>query len=73
MVQGRADQAVELKVHKSSNIGVTRGLMACLKSRVWLNDEVMNLLVGLLQVCRLLRVNSTIRSPALQCNAPAWV
>lgn len=49
-LQSRADQDAELKLHKSSNIGVTRGLMACLKSRQWLNDEVMNLFMGLLQV-----------------------
>ena len=49
-MQTKSDQSKELKLHKSSNIGVTRGLMACLKSRVWLNDEVMNLFMGLLQV-----------------------
>ena len=50
LLQSRADQAVELKMHKSTNIGVNRGLLACLKSREWLNDEVMNIFIGLLQV-----------------------
>ncbi len=49
-VQEQANQAVELKIHKSTNIGVHRGLLACLKSRKWLNDEVMNIFIGLLQV-----------------------
>ena len=49
-LQSRADQAVELKLHKSTNIGVNRGLLVCLKTREWLNDEVMNIFIGLLQV-----------------------
>ena len=39
-------------LHKGSNIGVTRHLLACLKPRTWLNDEVMNVFMGLLQVTR---------------------
>lgn len=48
--QGRADQEAEMFLHKGSNIGVTRGLMMCLKPRTWLNDEVMNLVMAMLLV-----------------------
>ena len=36
--------------HKGSNIEMTRRLMACLQGTDWLNDEVINIYVGLLQV-----------------------
>lgn len=49
-MQRRADRYTELKLHKSSNIGVTRDLMMCLEAGEWLNDEVINLTMGLLQV-----------------------
>lgn len=64
-IQHRANQSVELKLHKSSNIGVTRGLLACLKSRIWLNDEVMNLTMGLLQVSLSSIFRSSSSSPRL--------
>ncbi|KAK9901672.1 hypothetical protein WJX75_007814 [Coccomyxa subellipsoidea] len=37
-----------LVYHKSSNIEMSRGHMACLKGLNWLNDEVMNMYMGLL-------------------------
>lgn len=43
-------------MHKGTNIEMTRKLLACLKPPAWLNDEVMNLYVGLLQVLLLLSV-----------------
>lgn len=39
-----------LVFHKSSNIEMQRRLMACLRGLNWLNDEVMNLYMGLLLV-----------------------
>ena len=48
--QEAADQETEILLHKGSNIGITRHLLACLKPRTWLNDEVMNVFMGLLQV-----------------------
>lgn len=50
-VQGHADQDVELKLHKGTYIGLTRRILACLQPRTWLNDEVINVFMGLLQVC----------------------
>ncbi|CAL8468186.1 g7725 [Coccomyxa elongata] len=37
-----------LAYHKSSNIEMSRGHMACLKGLNWLNDEVMNIYMGML-------------------------
>ena len=45
-----------LVYHKSSNIEMSRGHMACLKGLNWLNDEVMNMYMGLL----LVRVHPTL-------------
>lgn len=39
-----------LVYHKSSNIEMSRGHMACLKGLSWLNDEVMNIYMGMLLV-----------------------
>ena len=36
--------------HKNTNIEIDRKLLACLQPRQWLNDEVMNIFIGLLQV-----------------------
>lgn len=44
-----ADQDKELHLIKSRNIIMTRGLLACLRPRIWLNDEVVNGFTGLLQ------------------------
>ncbi len=41
----------EILVHqKGSNIEMTRRLIACLDGLEWLNDEVINIYMGLLQV-----------------------
>jgi len=37
--------------HKPSNIEMPRRLLRCLNGLDWLNDEVMNIYMGLLQVC----------------------
>ena len=39
-----------LAYHKGANIKLTRGLLACLNDHQWLNDEVINFYMGLLQV-----------------------
>ena len=36
--------------HKTTNIDMTRKLIRALRSRQWLNDEIINIYVGLLQV-----------------------
>ena len=45
---------------KGSNIEMTRRLMACLRGLDWLNDEVINIYMGLLQV-------------GLPCHYPAGI
>jgi sentrin-specific protease 1 len=47
---GPGDPAEILVHHKGSNIEMTRRLMACLQGTAWLNDEVINIYAGLLQV-----------------------
>ena len=37
-------------VPQGANIKLTRGLLACLNDHQWLNDEVINFYMGLLQV-----------------------
>ena len=41
----------ELVNHKHSGVIVTRKDIKTLASRAWLNDEIMNVYMGLLQVC----------------------
>lgn len=41
----------ELVDHKHSGVIITRKDIRTLTSRAWLNDEVMNVYMGLLQVC----------------------
>lgn len=46
---GPADEIVAY--HKLSNIEMPRKLLRCLRGLDWLNDEVINIYMGLLQVC----------------------
>ena len=48
---GSAEEIVAY--HKPSNIEMPRRLLRCLNGLDWLNDEVMNFYMGLLQVCSL--------------------
>jgi hypothetical protein len=41
--------AAPVATHPRANITLTKGLAACLKGRAWLNDEVVNTFVALLQ------------------------
>lgn len=45
---GPAEEVVAY--HKPSNIDMPRRLLRCLKGLDWLNDEVINIYMGLLQV-----------------------
>ena len=40
-----------MSYHKPSNIEMPRRLLRCLRGLDWLNDEVINIYMGLLQVC----------------------
>ncbi len=46
---GSAEEIVAY--HKPSNIEMPRRLLRCLRGLDWLNDEVINMYMGLLQVC----------------------
>ena len=46
---GAAEEIVAY--HKPSNIEMPRRLLRCLRNLDWLNDEVINIYMGLLQVC----------------------
>ncbi len=48
---GSAEEIVAY--HKPSNIEMPRRLLRCLRGLDWLNDEVINMYMGLLQVCAL--------------------
>ena len=48
---GAADEIVAY--HRPSNIEMPRRLLRCLRGLDWLNDEVINIYMGMLQVCRL--------------------
>ncbi|KAK9817166.1 hypothetical protein WJX72_010594 [[Myrmecia] bisecta] len=45
----KGDPEEILMKHKNSNIDITRRLIKCMKPPEWLNDEVMNVYMGLLQ------------------------
>ena len=57
---GPAEEIVSY--HKPSNIEMPRRLLRCLRGLDWLNDEVINIYMGLLQVCA-----------SLLCPAPPQV
>ena len=48
---GAADEIVAY--HRPSNIEMPRRLLRCLRGLDWLNDEVINIYMGMLQACSL--------------------
>ena len=50
MLDRAADPSQVILYHKNSNISILRKDLLCLQPSTWLNDEVVNVYMGLLQV-----------------------
>ena len=55
MLDRAADPSQVILYHKNSNISILRKDLLCLQPGTWLNDEVVNVYMGLLQVTATLK------------------
>ena len=71
MLDPTADPGKVILYHKNSNISILRKDLLCLQPSTWLNDEVVNVYMGLLQVtARKTEIRRKVRS---RSDSSIWV
>ena len=60
----------KLVVHVHSGVDIARKDIRTLRSRQWLNDEVMNVYMGLLQVCKRICLHRILHHAQAEASRP---